>query len=76
MRRLSRLFTAFIAASLCVQSAAAQSILRDAETEALLADMSAPLIRAATQTENQACVRSGALRFGALRKADASQEDE
>jgi predicted Zn-dependent protease len=47
MRRLSRLFTAFIAASLCVQSAAAQSILRDAETEALLRDMARPLVVAA-----------------------------
>ncbi|MEJ6012103.1 M48 family metalloprotease [Novosphingobium aquae] len=47
MRRLSRLFTAFIAAAFCVQSAAAQSILRDAETEALLRDMARPLVVAA-----------------------------
>ncbi|WP_310533946.1 M48 family metalloprotease [Novosphingobium sp.] len=47
MRRLSRLLTAFIAATLCVQSAAAQSVLRDAETEALLRDMARPLVIAA-----------------------------
>ncbi len=47
MRRLSRLFTTFIAATFCVQSAMAQSILRDAETEALLRDMARPLVVAA-----------------------------
>src|SRR6478672_5377195 len=36
-----------VAAALTLQSAAAQSILRDAETEALFRDMSAPLIKAA-----------------------------
>jgi predicted Zn-dependent protease len=44
---LARALTALMAALLIAQPAAAQSILRDAETEALLADMSAPLIRAA-----------------------------
>ncbi|PLK27026.1 M48 family metalloprotease [Novosphingobium sp. TH158] len=47
MRWLSRIFTAFIAALLCVQTAAAQSILRDAETEALFRDMARPLVVAA-----------------------------
>ena len=42
-----RIATTFAAAALTVQSAAAQSILRDAETEALFRDMSAPLIKAA-----------------------------
>lgn len=41
-------FTAFVAALvLTVQPAAAQSILRDAETEALLNEMAAPLVEAA-----------------------------
>lgn len=41
-------FTAFVAALLLTaQPAAAQSILRDAETEALLMDMAAPLVEAA-----------------------------
>ena len=41
-------FTAFVAALvLTVQPAAAQSVLRDAETEALLNDMAAPLVDAA-----------------------------
>jgi predicted Zn-dependent protease len=48
MMRLFRLIVASVAiASLSVQPVAAQSILRDAETEALFNDMSAPLIRAA-----------------------------
>jgi Zn-dependent protease with chaperone function len=47
MRVLSRLLAALAALALVVQSAAAQSILRDAETEALLKDMAAPLIAAA-----------------------------
>ncbi len=41
------LAAALAAAGLAVQPAAAQSILRDAETEALLKDMSAPLVAAA-----------------------------
>ncbi len=41
-------FVAFLAALLLtVQPAAAQSVLRDAETEAMLEDMAAPLVRAA-----------------------------
>lgn len=41
-------FAAFLAATaLAIQPVAAQSILRDAETEALLADMAAPLVEAA-----------------------------
>lgn len=42
-----RLPTTLAAAALTLQSAAAQSILRDAETEALFRDISAPLIKAA-----------------------------
>ena len=42
-----RLATTLVAAALTLQSAAAQSILRDAETEALFRDISAPLIKAA-----------------------------
>ncbi|MEO9461905.1 MAG: M48 family metalloprotease [Marinomonas sp.] len=41
------LFTAFAALVLTVQPAMAQSVLRDAETEALLNDMAAPLVEAA-----------------------------
>lgn len=48
MKRMFRLVvTALSAMALLVQPAAAQSILRDAETEALLRDMSGPLIEAA-----------------------------
>ena len=42
-----RIATTLAAAALTLQSAAAQSILRDAETEALFRDISAPLIKAA-----------------------------
>ena len=42
-----RIATTLAAAALTLQSAAAQSILRDAETEALFHDISAPLIKAA-----------------------------
>jgi predicted Zn-dependent protease len=44
---LARLLAVLAVLSLTVQQAAAQSILRDAETEALLRDISAPLIAAA-----------------------------
>lgn len=48
MKRLFRLVvTTFCALALLVQPATAQSILRDAETEALLREMSGPLIEAA-----------------------------
>ncbi len=47
MRRFTRLVAALIAAILIVQPAMAQSILRDAETEALFREMSAPMITAA-----------------------------
>lgn len=48
MTRFLWQFTAFVAALvLTVQPAAAQSILRDAETEALLNEMAAPLVEAA-----------------------------
>ena len=47
MRFLARLLAVAAAASLVAQPAAAQSILRDAETEALLDDMAAPLVEAA-----------------------------
>lgn len=43
----SRVLAILGAATLAIQPATAQSILRDAETEALLRDMSAPLIAAA-----------------------------
>ncbi|MFZ1744081.1 MAG: M48 family metalloprotease [Pontixanthobacter sp.] len=46
-RQLASLLAMLAAAALAVQPAAAQSILRDAETEALLRDMAAPLIAAA-----------------------------
>ena len=47
MRLSFRFIAAIAAACLSLQPAAAQSILRDAETEALLRDMAAPLISAA-----------------------------
>lgn len=51
MRAVTRFFvrclTIVLAVTLSVQPAMAQSILRDAETEALLHDMATPLIRAA-----------------------------
>ena len=47
MRFLSRLLAIAATLSLVAQPAAAQSVLRDAETEALLDDMAAPLIEAA-----------------------------
>ncbi|MEY3703457.1 MAG: hypothetical protein RLZZ561_1077, partial [Pseudomonadota bacterium] len=43
----ARLLALFLALFLSLQPAFAQSILRDAETEALFADMSADIIRAA-----------------------------
>ena len=47
MPRLSRIALAFSALLLPVQTASAQSILRDAETEALFRDMASPLVTAA-----------------------------
>lgn len=47
MRILTRLVAALLAAVLIAQPAMAQSILRDAETEALFREMSAPMIAAA-----------------------------
>ncbi|WP_240504391.1 M48 family metalloprotease [Tsuneonella mangrovi] len=51
MRHIGRLLAAALAVlaafSLAIQPAAAQSILRDAETEALLHDLATPLIKAA-----------------------------
>jgi len=47
MRLIAYIAGAFATLLLAVQPVAAQSILRDAETEALLDDMSAPLIKAA-----------------------------
>ncbi|MFM5931842.1 MAG: M48 family metalloprotease [Novosphingobium sp.] len=44
---ISKAFTAFIAGVLSVQSAQAQSVLRDAETEDLFRDMARPLVIAA-----------------------------
>ena len=44
---LQQIAVLFAAIAMAVQPAAAQSILRDAETEALFQDMSAPLIKAA-----------------------------
>ena len=46
-RAFARTAAVLAAAALAMQPAAAHSILRDAETEALLRDMSAPLIKAA-----------------------------
>ena len=47
VRALSRFVAALAAFALTIQPVAAQSILRDAETEALLNEMAAPLVRAA-----------------------------
>ena len=47
MRATSRALAVLAALSLTAQPAAAQSVLRDAETEALLDDMAAPLVQAA-----------------------------
>jgi predicted Zn-dependent protease len=47
MRFLARVLAVLAALSLLAQPAAAQSVLRDAETEALLNDMAAPLVKAA-----------------------------
>ena len=47
MRYLARLFAILAAAMLATQPVAAQSILRDAETEAFLDEISAPLVEAA-----------------------------
>jgi predicted Zn-dependent protease len=47
LRLFARLLACLAALALVAQPAAAQSILRDAETEALLRDMSRPLIEAA-----------------------------
>ena len=47
LRRFASALAALAALALAVQPAAAQSILRDAETEALLHDMAAPLVAAA-----------------------------
>jgi predicted Zn-dependent protease len=47
MRAFSRVLAILAALSLTAQPVAAQSVLRDAETEALLDDMAAPLVTAA-----------------------------
>ena len=47
MRMIARLLAILSAAMLAVQPVAAQSVLRDAETEAFLDEISAPLIEAA-----------------------------
>jgi predicted Zn-dependent protease len=47
MRLIRKLVVAALAATLIAQPALAQSILRDAETETLFRDMSAPMIAAA-----------------------------
>ena len=47
MRLFARLLAMLAAAMLAAQPVAAQSILRDAETEAFLDEISAPLIEAA-----------------------------
>ena len=46
-RHISKLVAAIAATALCLQPAYAQSILRDAETEAFFDEISEPLIRAA-----------------------------
>src|SRR3954462_11638388 len=53
MRRMKQFVAAFVAATMVwVHPAAAQSILRDAETESLFNDMSRPLILAAGLSPN------------------------
>ena len=47
LKLLARVLAAGCAAVLAINAAAAQSILRDAETEALFRDMSAPIVKAA-----------------------------
>lgn len=47
MRLISQLLAFLVALSLSAQPVMAQSVLRDAETEALLNEMAAPLVRAA-----------------------------
>jgi predicted Zn-dependent protease len=47
MRTATRVLAVLAALSLTAQPAAAQSVLRDAETEALLKDLAAPLVQAA-----------------------------
>ncbi|OCC24124.1 peptidase M48 [Croceicoccus estronivorus] len=47
VRLLARCFAIFAVLALSVQQAAAQAILRDAETEALFKDIGAPLVKAA-----------------------------
>ena len=47
MRNLARIAAILAATALTIQPVAAQSILRDAETEALLQDMATPLVAAA-----------------------------
>lgn len=47
MRNLARIAAILAATTLTIQPVAAQSILRDAETEALLQDMATPLVAAA-----------------------------
>lgn len=47
MRRMRAVLTLTLAASCCVQPAVAQSVLRDAETEAFFQEISAPLVKAA-----------------------------
>ena len=47
MRFINKLVAGILVATLIAQPALAQSILRDAETETLFRDMSAPLIEAA-----------------------------
>ena len=47
MQIVSRILAVFAALALVVQPAAAQSVLRDAETEKLLDDLAAPLVEAA-----------------------------
>lgn len=51
LRLMTRFLAIFAAFALAAQPAAAQSILRDAETEALLRDMTAPLAEAAGLSE-------------------------
>ena len=46
-RLLTRIFAVVVAVALSAQQALAQSILRDAETEALFQDMGKPLVDAA-----------------------------
>ena len=59
-RHLARCLAMLAAAGVLAQPVAAQSVLRDAETEALLHDMASPLIAAAALARRRARGRPSA----------------